>query len=583
MRTVDWLVCVGFLVYMVWTGLRRGRETKSLEGYYAGNRKIPWWAAGLSVMGTQISAVTILGATSQAHATDMGWVQTYFGLPFAMIVLSIFMVPMYRSRALLTAYEYLEGRFGPVARALASLVFLTSRCLQMGISLFTAAVVLSAMLDWPIWSAVAVIAALATLYTVVAGVVGVVWTDVRQMVVIGIGLVAVLVILLTDLLPQFSFERILELCGAAGKLNPVSVVPEHDAFVPRTLTAFEAGTGTPSFWEQKYNLWAGLFGGLFLHMAYFGCDFSQAQRMLTSPTMHESRLALLLSAFAKVPMQACILFLGVLIWLFYAVEGGPMLFRPDHVRAAQQPEYAAQVADVQRRYDEATTRRRDLLRELAAAPHPVAADPRLAAYRTAVADVARLRAEARTVFGPADKNDDINFVFCRFAFDHLPPVVLGLVIAAIFAAAIASSAAEMNALSAATIVDFYRRWIARRGSERHYVLAGRVATLVWGTFAAFSALALAGPGSVIERINTVGSFFYGSLLGIFALAALVRRAGPWAGALGLCCGMATVLTVHLTLKVEFLWYNVIGCVAVLASGWLVSRFEPPRVPASRPA
>src|SRR5262249_32619186 len=320
----------------------------------------------------------------------------------------------------------------------------------------------------------------------------------------------------------------LEGCGAGGKLSPVSVQPHSlesagiAAFVPRTLTAVAAGTGTESFWEQKYNLWAGLFGGMFLHMAYFGCDFSQAQRMLTSPTMHESRLALLLSAFAKVPMQAAILFLGVLIWLFYAVEGGPMLFRPEQVRAAQQPQIAATMAVVRQRYDEATSRRRDLLLQLAAAPGPVTAAPQLRDYQTAVADAARIRKEARQLVGDPRDNDDINFIFCRFAFDHLPPIVLGLVIAAIFAAAIASSAAEMNALSAATIVDFYRRWIARRRDERHYVLAGRIATLLWGAFAAASAIAFAGPGSVIERINTIGSFFYGSLLRLFALAPLRR-------------------------------------------------------------
>lgn len=581
MSTIDWIVCIAFLAYMVWTGLRRGKDAQSLEGYYAGSRKIPWWAAGLSVMGTQISAITIIGLTSQAHESGMGFVQTYFGLPFAMIVLSIFMVPLYRSRALLTAYEYLEGRFGPATRAIASLVFLTSRCLAIGIGLYTASVVLSAMLGLPTWSAVAVIATLATTYTVVAGVVGVVWTDVRQMAIIGVGLVAMLVILLRDLLPHFSIGTMLELAGAADKLDAVSVRPASLDFLPRTLAAANANEGAPSFWEQKYNLWSGLFGGLFLHMAYFGCDFSQAQRMLTSPTMHESRLALLMSAFAKVPMQACILLLGVLVWLFYAVDGGPMLFRPSHVALAATPELAPRVAALQQRYDAATARRHDVMVQLAAQPGGVdAGGPTLDAYRAAVREVQALRTEAKALFRtkPAGQEDeaaeDTNYIFCRYAFDHLPRVVLGLVIAAIFAAAIASSAAEINALSAATIVDFYRRWVARRREDRHYVIAGRVATLLWGAFAAWSALTLAGTGSVIEQINTIGSFFYGSLLGIFALAALVPRAGAKAGAFGLVLGMATVLAVHLTLKVQFLWYNVIGCVAVLAFGWLLSWFEP---------
>lgn len=573
MRPLDWLVCIGFLVYMVWTGLSRGRDAKDLEGYYAGSRRIPWWAAGLSVMGTQISAVTILGLTSQAHESGMGFVQTYFGLPFAMIVLSIFMVPMYRSRALLTAYEYLEGRFGPATRALASLVFLTSRCLAIGIGLYTAAVVLSAMLGLPVWAAVLSITAMATAYTVVGGVVAVVWTDVRQMAVIGLGLATVLGILLWHLLGHFSFGQLLTVAGAADKLRAVEVVPESLSFVPRTLGEVAANLGTKSFWEQKYNLWAGLFGGLFLHMSYFGCDFSQAQRMLTSRTMHESRLALLMSAFAKVPMQAVILFLGVLMWIFYAVEGGPMLFKPEHTAKAKLPEYAPQVAAMQQRYDEATAHRRELMERLAKSPAGLADAPLVAEYHTAVAEVDRIRTEARNLFGSGTAADDTNYIFVTFAFDHLPPIVLGLLIAAIFAAAIASSAAELNALSAATIVDFYRRWLARRRGDAHHVLAGRVATFLWGAFAACSALWLAGAGSVIEQINTIGSFFYGSLLGIFALAALVKRAGPIAGASSLGIGMATVLTVHNTLKIEFLWYNVIGCVAVVVSGWVVSRFE----------
>ncbi|HLQ38187.1 MAG TPA: sodium:solute symporter, partial [Planctomycetota bacterium] len=493
----------------------------------------------------------------------------------------IFMVPLYRSRALLTAYEYLEGRFGPETRALASLVFLSSRCMQLAIALGAPAVALSAIFGMPTTASLFLIGGLATLYTMVGGVAAAIWTDVKQMTVIIFGMLAVLVILLWDLLPHFSLSKLLEVAGAAGKLNAVAVVPDSTDFLPRSAVAAAAGIGLPSFWEQKYNLWSGLFGGFFLHLAYFGCDFSQAQRILTSKNKHDSRFALLLSAFVKVPMQTLILSVGVLIWLFYAVHGSPMLFKPEHLDAAKTPQYAAQVAAAQQQYDAAQARRRERMQALAALPGGPTSDPALLHdYQAAVAEVAGIRKQARELFAVGataeerkSSADDTNFVFVRYILDNLPHALLGLVIAAIFAAAMASSSAELNALSAAAVNDGYKRWIARGKSEAHYVLVGRLATLAFGMFASSVGMFMLGGGSLIENINIMGSFFYGSLLGVFALAMLVRRARRWAGAIGLVAGMATVAVVHNTLKIEFLWYNVVGCLAVLVVGILVSCFE----------
>lgn len=580
MSTVDWAVFLLFIAYVVWDGMRRATGSKDLEGYYAGGRRIPWWAAGLSIMATQASAITVIGTTGQGHEGGLGFVQIYFGLPFAMILLCMFLVPLYRSRAILTPYEYLEGRFGPATRALAGLIFLVSRCLALGVVIYAPSVALSAMIGIETTTAVLLIGALTTLYTVVGGVAAVVWTDVKQMTVIILGLVFVLVLLLSDLLQHFSFGQMLDLAGAAGKLNAVDVVPASTELVPRTVAAAEAGIGTPSFWEIKYSLWSGLIGGLFLHLSYFGCDHSQAQRLLTSKDAADSRRSLLLSAFAKVPMQAFVLFIGVLMWLFYSVNGQPLLYKSDHVARAASPELAPVVAEIQQEFDLALAERRDLMTRLAALPEGPRSDAALLAdYQDAVLEVAAIRRQAREAVVVPDEDGrprdekDVNDIFCRFILDQLPPVVLGLVIAAIFAAAMSSIDSVLNALSAATIVDYYRRWVRPKCSEQHALRAGRAVTMFWGVIATVTALWLGGGGSVIEMINRVGSFFYGSLLGVFALALFVRRAGEAAGTAGLLAGMATVLVLWQTVKIEFLWFNVIGAVVVVAVGWAISRLE----------
>lgn len=580
MRPVDWIVFALFLGYVVWDGMRRRASATSLEGYFAGGRRIPWWAAGLSIMATQASAITILGTTGQGHEFGMDFVQVYFGLPFAMVLLCIFLVPLYRSRTILTPYEYLEERFGPATRTLASVIFLASRCLALGVVIYAPAVALSAMIGLETWQAILVIGATTTLYTVVGGVAAVIWTDVKQMTVILLGLGLILYVLLRDLLPVFSLGQMLDLAGAAGKLNALEVKPEYAGLWPRTLGEAAAGTGAPSFWEEKYNVWSGLFGGLFLHLSYFGCDHSQAQRLLTSRDITQSRLSLLMSAFAKVPMQVLVLGIGVLMWLFYAVHGQPLLYKTTHVARSAQVELEPQVRQIESRFAEALRERKEQMHRLATLPGGARSDPvALRDYQQSVQAVVAIRREARTLVadklpsGAPKDADDTNDIFCRFVLDEMPPVVLGLIIAAIFAAAMSSIDSVLNALSAATVVDIYRRWLRPDCSEGHALRVGKVLTLLWGVLATAMALFFAGGGSVVEQINLFGSFFYGSLLGIFALALFVPRAGGRAGVAGLCAGMATVMLVRFTLKVEFLWFNVIGCLAVLVTGALVATWD----------
>ncbi|MEC7726600.1 MAG: hypothetical protein VYD05_13860 [Planctomycetota bacterium] len=579
MSAIDWLVFFAFLGYVVWDGARRRTKTNDLEGYYAGGRKIPWWAAGLSIMATQASAITVIGTTGQGHDGGMEFVQSYFGLPFAMVLLCIFLVPYFRSRNVLTPYELLEDRFGPASRTLASLIFLCSRCLALGAVIYAPSVALSAVLGVNTMLAVFLIGALTTTYTMLGGVSAVIWTDVKQMAVILVGLVIVFVMLLRDLLPEFgSFQTMLEVAGAADKLGALEVTPAHDGLLPRTHAEVAAGEGDPSFWEEKYNVWAGLFGGLFLHLSYFGCDNSQAQRLLTSPDADQSKKSLLMSAFAKVPMQGFILLIGVLMWLFYATHEQPMLFKPDHVAKAESPALAPQVAQLQARFDDAHDERKAAMLALAARDdRPAESLAATARYQRAVRDLDEVRREARILVGGkvdgdgAPRDDkDTNNIFCRYVLDQMPPILLGLIIAAIFAAAMSSIDSVLNALSGATVVDIYRRWVRPDASEAQSLRVGRYVTLFWGVTATFTALFFAGGGSIIEMINRVGSWFYGSLLGIFVMALFFRRAGDLAGALGLCGGMAAVVLVHNTVKVQFLWYNVVGLAGVLVVGGLTA-------------
>ena len=581
MGTIDWIVFCAFIGYVVWDGVRRRSSANNLEGYYAGGRRIPWWAAGLSIMATQASAITVIGTTGQGHEGGMGFVQSYFGLPFAMVLLCMFLVPYYRSRNVLTPYQLLEERFGPASRLLASIIFLCSRCLALGIVIYAPSVALSAVLGIRTEAAVLVIGTLTTSYTMLGGVSAVIWTDVKQMSVILVGLGIVFVMLLVDLLPQFgSFGKMLEVAGAADKLGALELTPASTEFWPRSQSEFAAGTGVKSFWEDKYNVWSGVFGGLFLHLSYFGCDNSQAQRLLTSRDEGQSKKSLLMSAFAKVPMQGFILLIGVMLWMFHATYQQPMLFKPDHVAAAQQEQYASQIAELQAQFDTAFAERKASMLALSKLPGEASEHPEaISRYRLAINNADSIRKQARMVVtdkvdanGKPKDDKDTNNIFCHYILENLPPFLLGLIIAAIFAAAMSSIDSVLNALSGATIIDIYRRWLRPNCDDAHAVRAGKVVTVFWGVVATITALYFDGVGSIIEVINRVGSWFYGSLLGIFVMALFMRRAGDLAGALGLLGGMGAVLLVHMTVKVEFLWYNVVGLVGVLIVGFVTSLF-----------
>jgi solute:Na+ symporter, SSS family len=544
MRSLDWAVVLFYVAWIVYDGLRRAKGTDKVEGYFLGNRSLPWWAIGLSVMATQMSAVTLVGTTGQAYLTGLRFIQFYFGLPLAMILLSMTVVPFFHRAKVYTAYEYLERRFDVRVRSMASFLFLMGRAFSLGVTLAAPAVVMSAILGWRMPITVLVICVPMIVYTSYGGVQAVAWTDVKQMFIIVAGMAAAVTVLVLGIPHDVSFGQALHLAGATGRLKAVDF-------------KFDL--------RETYTFWSGMIGGLFLMLAYFGCDQSQVQRYLTAKSESEARDSLLMSAFVKIPLQLLVLSTGVLVFVFYLFQTPPMLFNRVHdARVAAGP-YSAEYASLEKRFGEAIALRKQAA-ERSDRDAFLTTDASVLAIRTRASDIVKLTTGDT-------RYTDVNYVFPTFITTHMPVGLVGLMIAAIFAAAMSASAGELNSLSSATVIDFYRRHFVKDATDTHYLNVSKLATVGWGLFACVVAMYAANQGSLIEVVNRYGSFFYGSLLGVFILAILVKRATAAGAFYGLLAGMAVVLTVAFspwTRDIAFLWHNLIGAVVVVIVGTAVS-------------
>jgi len=579
MHWIDWVIVAAYLAYIVIDGLRLTKRSKEVEGYFLANRSLPWWAVGLSVMATQMSAITLVGATGQGYADGMRFLQFYFGLPIAMVILCVTVVPFFYRARVYTAYEYLERRFDSKTRALASACFLVQRGLSCGVIIAAPAVVLSIALGWSDWQTVLAIGLIMTFYTMFGGVQAVTWTDVKQMVVVFIGLFVVLSVIVSKFPPGVSVGESLNLAGAVGRVKTVDM-------------SFNL--------NETYTFWSGLIGGLFLMLSYFGCDQSQVQRFLTARSVSEGRTSLLMSAFIKIPMQFLILFIGVMVFVFYQFVQPPLVFKADD-RA--RVEGTAEFNKLQEEYSQAFNRRqrsalmfsglsgeqsaeKDALLQKslegtvdgAPAPSGVIRSSELdvggakkgfIAANNEMADI-RKRAGDLVKSATGKAFNDTNYVFPTFITTFAPIGVVGLIIAAIFAAAMTASSGELNALATTTVMDIYRRHIRKEASDAHYLKVAKLATGFWGMFACVVALFAARQGSLIEVVNRFGSFFYGSMLGVFALAIVTKRATGRGAFWGMLSGLASVAVVSYHTKISFLWYNVVGCVVVVVVGMLLS-------------
>ncbi|HET8969079.1 MAG TPA: sodium:solute symporter [Gaiellaceae bacterium] len=548
MHTIDWIIVIAYLAYVVIDGIRRAKGTKEIEGYFLANRDLPWWAVGLSVMATQLSAVTMIGTTGQGATDGMRFIQFYFGLPLAMVILGVTLVPFLHRAKVFTAYEYLERRFDSKTRSLTAFLFLISRGMSCGAIIAAPAVVFSAIFGWSIGWSVALMGIPTVIYTMIGGVQAVTWADVKQMVLIVGAIIAMFVVVLIKL--PVDPDTALRLAGATGRMQ-----------------AFDFSFNL----NETYTFWSGLIGGTFLMMSYFGTDQSQVQRFLTARSVTEARSSLLMSAYWKIPLQALILLIGVLVFVYYTFQAPPLLFNPadaQRVQASQPAEYAA----LDTRHQAAVAQRETAARSAASS------DVGTTAFRDADAAVTAIHDEAlalteRVTGAPAR---DVNYIIPTFVLTVLPIGLVGLFIAGVMAAAMSSIAAELNSLATASVIDFYRRWVKPTATDSHYLTVSKGATLLWGIFACVVATYAATLGSLIEVVNRFGSFFYGSILGVFLLAIGWKRANSTGAFLGLIAGMSAVGYVALNTSIAFLWHNLIGAVVVFGTGMIVSEITGPR-------
>jgi SSS family transporter len=564
MTSLDWLLFVVYFIGVLSFALYQSRKNEGVEGYFLGNRRMPWWAIGLSVMATQASAITFIGTTGQAFDDGMEFVQFYLALPFAMVVLCIVFIPFFYRAKVFTAYEYLEGRFDGKTRALTGFLFLVSRGMGAGIILYAPAIVLSVILGWDERLTILVMAVVTVFYTMAGGITAVIWTDVVQMLMVFGGIVVALAALFSNL-PE-----------GVGVMDAVYVGGIQEMW--RSVDLAWDPTNT-------YTLWSGLLGGFFLFLAYFGTDQSQVQRYLTATSLKDSRLSLIFNAFLKVPMQIVILSIGVLLFVFYHFEEPPLVFSPAEVAAVEDSdragEYRALEEEKARVHSLRRTATLGLLEDREAGAELSGRRDVIEAYDLQLRE---LRTEAKELVSEVrgTASNDVNYVFPTYIISFIPAGLLGLLIAVIFAAAMSSLDSEITALSSATVMDFYRRWFRPDATEAHYLVVSRLATLFWGLFAFGVALYAGQLGSLIEAVNQVGSFFYGSLLGVFLLAFFVPRANGTGASVGLLAGMVSVFLVSITTEVSWLYYNVVGAAVVVLVGLLMIRREPRAVGEHRP-
>jgi Na+/proline symporter len=565
MSAIDWTIIAVYLAWVIWDGIRLSKNTNEIEGYFLASRSLPWWAVGLSVMATQLSAITMIGTTGQGYAVGMGLLQQYYALPIAMIILAVTFVPFFHNARIFTAYEYLERRFDAKTRSFTALLFLFSRGMATGAVISAPAVVLSVMIGLDVTTTCLLLALPTAVYTMFGGVQAVAWTDVKQMYLIVFGLAAACVALMLGLPDNVSVGEALRIAGTTGRLQ-----------------VFDFSTD-PS---ARYTFWTGTIGALFLFLSYFGTDQSQVQRYLTAKSIDEARTSLFMSAYWKIPLQALVMIIGVFMFLFYIFTPPPMLFNRAHDQRVRESARAGEYAALEQTFGEAVAARKLAAEQLAEAQRgndAAAVAARTAAFKAEEERVSSVRADAVTIVkdvsGDSSYND-INYVFPSFIVQQLPVGLIGLLMAAIFAAAMSTVSGELSALSTSTVIDFYRRWVRDDGDQKHLLWVSKLATLFWALFASVVAIWASELGSLIEVVNRFGSFFYGSILGVFLLAIGWKRANATGAFVGLIAGMAIVGYVTVNTTIAFLWHNLIGAVAVFVVGMIVSEFTGPRKPQS---
>jgi len=559
MSIIDWAVLISTLVLITVYGIWKSRGNKNIEGYLLGNQTMPWYVIGFSIMATQASAITFLSAPGQAFTDGMRFLQFYFGLPLAMVVLCVTAVPLFHRMKVYTAYEYLENRFDLKTRSLGALLFLIQRGLAAGLTIYAPAIILSSLLGWNIYLTNVFIGGIVIIYTVTGGTKAVSHTQLGQMAIIlgGIGLAAYL---LFQMLPEhLTLAEVVTIAGKTGKMNLVD-------------TSFDP--------NNRYNIWSGLIGGFFLALAYFGTDQSQVGRYLSGKSITEIRLGLLFNGLVKIPMQLFILFIGALLYVFYIFQPQPLFFNKVETDKISNGAYYSEWLVLEQNFDHNREQKKavtvDMIEAIRSGDEALA--DQAAGELTRMNKLSdEMRKEAKAIVkqnDPLADPNDTNYIFLRFVVDHLPVGIIGLLIAVIFAASMSSTSSELNALASTTIVDIYKRSIYKSGSDLHYLRSSKWATVIWGIYAIMVAMFANKLGSLIEAVNILGSLFYGTILGIFLVGFYFRKIGGTAVFIGALIAQAIVTGCYFLTEISFLWYNLIGCAMVVLFAHLFNKKSP---------
>ncbi len=556
MSALDAIVLFTTLAFIVAFGVWRTRGRRNMESYLLGGKEAQWWTVGLSVMATQASAITFLSTPGQAFDDGMRFIQFYFGLPIAMVILSITFIPIYYRLKVYTAYEFLEKRFDLRTRTLAAGLFLIQRGLAAGITIYAPAIILSTILHWPLYITNLLIGSLVVIYTVAGGTKAVNVTQKQQMFIILSGMVIAFYLILDYLPDGVGFGEALEIAGIGEKLNVVDFSLDIN---------------------NRYTFWSGITGGLFLALSYFGTDQSQVQRYLSGRSIKESRLGLLFNGLIKIPMQFFILLTGVMVFVFFQFEKPPLFFNEAGKKEIYTSESAASFKALETQQEEVFQLKKEQIDLYLAAAKNGANEQKTAArieIQTSLQKEKELRNEAKQLMKeavPDVESNDKDYVFITFIMNYLPSGLVGLLLAVIFSAAMSSSSAELNALATTTCVDMYKRSFRKDASDKHYVLASRMFTLMWGViailFASFGTLF----ENLIQFVNIVGSIFYGTILGIFLVAFYVKWIKAKAVFYAALIAETIVLLCFWLTDIGYLWFNLIGCAGVLIIGALLQK------------
>ncbi len=568
MSTLDWLVMTGTLTAIVVYGVYKTRRIDNVKSYLMGDRDLKWWTIGLSVMATQASAITFLSTPGQAYNDGLGFAQFYFGLPIAMVILCVFVLPIYYRLKIYTAYEYLEGRFDLRVRTLTALLFLVQRGLAAGITIYAPAIILSTILGWSLSVTILLIGAVVVFYTVMGGTKAVSVTQKQQMIVILLGMFTAGIVVILKLPQGIGFSDAIGVAGHLGKLKIVDL--QFDL-------------------NDRYNIWSSLLGGTFLFLSYFGTDQSQVQRYLSGKSLTESRLGLLFNGIFKVPMQFMVLVVGILVFVFFLFQPPPVHFNSANLDKLRNSQYSAELdqleetyADINQRNEQATLTMIDALRtedEAAIGTARVEVERTLDERRAVATSVDELI----TIYDPELITEDRDYIFITFIINYLPVGLVGLLLAVIFSAAMSSSSSELNALATTSVIDIYKRSLVTDREDAHYLAASKWLTILWGAVAlAFAAVANLFD-NLIQAVNIIGSLFYGVILGIFAVAFFYKSVGGKAVFRAAIIGQAFVTLTFVAswleyINLAFLWLNLIGCVLTILFAVLLEKGEASLLP-----